>query len=34
MQLDEIILVWKETDFKLTRHKDKDAYKLHELEDV
>jgi hypothetical protein len=33
-QLDEIQAVWKETDFKLARHKDKDAFKLVELEDI
>ena len=31
-QLDEIEVTWKNAEFKLARHKDKDAFKLTELD--
>ena len=33
-QLDEIKEIWSKTEFKLAKHKDKEIYKLTELDDV
>jgi len=33
-QLEEIKEIWSKTDFKTQRHKDKDALKLVELEEI
>ena len=34
IQLDEIKEIWTKTEFKVVKHKEKDALKLTELDDV